>query len=226
MARVLIVEDDPSVAAGLVRGLRGASFEVELATDGTAGARLALTSTFDAILLDLMLPGHSGFDVLEALSGRRSIPVIVLTARTELPDRLKAFSLGAVDFVPKPFWVEEVIARIRAHLHAPHEQAPARIVRFADAAVDLDARTVEVAGAEVTLTRFEFDLLAYLVQRPGRAITRQQLAQRALSPLDARSERTVDSHITRLRKKLGVRASASIVTVWSIGYRFEREGRP
>lgn len=221
-ARVVVVEDDPGVAAGLVRGLKLAGFEVELATDGTTGARLALTEGVDAVLLDLMLPQRSGFEVLELLRGRAAAPpVIVLSARTELGDRLRAFELGAVDYVPKPFWIEEVVARIRAHLPTGERRQPSRIVAWAGAALNLDARSVTVDGEPVALTRFELDLLAYLVQRPGRAIPRAQLASHALGPLDERTDRTVDSHLARIRKKLGPGAAAAISTVWGIGYRFD-----
>jgi len=222
--RVVVVEDDPSVAAGLVRGLRLAGFEVELATDGTTGARLAMAAEVDVVLLDLMLPARSGFEVLELLQRRPAIPpVIVLSARTELGDRLRAFQLGAVDFVPKPFWVEEIVARIRARLHAPEQPRASRVVEWAGVVVNLDARSVTVDGEPVALTRFELDLLAYLVQRPGRAIPRTQLASQALGPLDERTDRTVDSHLARIRKKLGPAASA-IATVWGIGYRFDPGG--
>jgi two-component system OmpR family response regulator len=225
--RVLIVEDDHDVAAGLVRGLRLAGFSIELATDGTNGARLCLGSDFDVVVLDLMLPGHSGFEVLEALHKRPAVPpVIVLSARTELSDRLRAFKLGAVDYVPKPFWIEELVARIRARFQIAETTSPSRIVAWADAVVNLDARTLTVGGEPVTLTRYELDLLAYFLERPGRAIPRAQLASHALSPLDERSERTIDSHLTRIRKKVGAKAAAHLVTVWGIGYRFEPDREP
>jgi two-component system OmpR family response regulator len=221
--RILVIEDDPPVAAGLVRGLRAAGFAVELATDGTTGARLAVAGGVDAVLLDLMLPGLSGFEVLEALHGRASAPpVIVLTARVELDDRLRAFGLGAADFVPKPFWIEEIVARLRARVPGAAPARPARTIAWADVVVDLDARTLRVAGELVALTRVELDLLAYLVERPGRAVPREQLS-RAVAVVDDREdrdERTVDSHVSRLRRKLGA-AAAAIATVWGIGYRFD-----
>jgi two-component system OmpR family response regulator len=221
--RILVIEDDPPVAGGLVRGLRAAGFAVELATDGTTGARLAVAGGVDAVLLDLMVPGLSGFEVLAALHGRASAPpVIVLTARVELDDRLRAFGLGAADFVPKPFWIEEIVARLRARLPGAAPARPARTIAWADVVVDLDARTLRVAGELVALTRVELDLLAYLVERPGRAIPREQLS-RAVAVVDDREdrdERTVDSHVSRLRRKLGA-AAAAIATVWGIGYRFD-----
>lgn len=215
----MVVEDDAGVAGGLVRGLRDAGFEVELATSGALGAKKALEETFSAIILDLMLPEQSGFAVLEQLQGKRSVPVLVLTARNDLADRLKCFGLGAADFVTKPFWMEEIVARLRARLRIS-ESAPKRIVKWADAALDLDSRVAFVGGVDAGLTRYEFDVLCHLVERPGRAISRDQLAEHALTPFEQRDARTVDSHIARVRKKLG-RAAVNVVTVWGIGYRFE-----
>jgi len=225
--RIVVVEDDPGVAGGLVRGLRLAGFEVELATDGTTGARLAMVPAVDAVLLDLMLPERSGFQVLELLQGRPAAPpVIVLSALTELADRLRAFELGAVDYVPKPFWIEEVVARLRARLHVAQPPPSSRIVAWSGAVANLDARSVAVDGEPIGLTRFELDLLAYLLLRPGRAIPRAQLASQALGPLDERTDRTVDSHLARIRKKLGPAAAAALTTVWGIGYRFDPTGAP
>jgi DNA-binding response OmpR family regulator len=221
MALVLVVEDDASMAAGIVRGLRAAGFEVELATNGKDGARLALELLPDLVVLDLLLPEQSGFDVLTQLRERSfGAPVIVLTARTELEDRLLSFDLGAADFVAKPFWIEELVARIRSRLGARSTQ-PKRIVRFADAEIDLDARVASVGGAPITLTRNELDTLVYLAERPSRALTREQIAENALAPDGERDARTVDTHVARLRKKLGPGAAACVVTVWGIGYRFE-----
>lgn len=218
--RVLVVEDDPGVAAGLVRGLAAAGFAVELATSGRAGLECALRGAFDLVVLDLMLPERSGLEILRDLSGRGRAPVIVLTARTDLQDRLRSFELGAVDHVPKPFFMEELVARVRAHLRARAE-APRRIVGWAGVTVDLDARVARRGEEVLPLTRAELDLLAYLLERPNRAVPREQLADGALSALEPCDARTVDSHVARIRKKLGPGAAAAIVTVWGIGYRFE-----
>ena len=217
---LLVIEDDAGVAGGLVRGLRAAGFDVELATDGIAGAKKALEGSYDAIVLDLMLPEQSGIAVLEQLHGRSSVPVLVLTAKNDLSDRLACFGLGAADFVTKPFWMEELVARLHARLRL-HSEGPKRTVRWANVVMDLDSRLVRVAGEDAGLTRNEFDVLAHLVERSGRAISRAQLVENALSPFDQPDARTVDSHIARIRKKLGAEGGASIVTVWGIGYRFE-----
>jgi len=220
--RVLVAEDDAGVAANLVRGLRAASFDVDLATDGVEAVRQALRAQHDILVLDLLLPRQTGFVVLEQLQGKITMPVIVLTARTELDDRLQCFDLGAADFMAKPFWIEELIARIRSRLHTKVD-APKRIVYWADAKVDLAGRTVRVGDTALELTRNEFDILAYLIGRPDRAISRQQLADSALDPLAQRDARTVDTHMARLRKKLGVPAGNHLQTVWGIGYRFTRD---
>ena len=218
--RILVIEDDPPIAAGIVRGLTHAGFSVELATDGERGAALGLAEPFALTVLDLMLPGLGGFAVLELWRERTSTPVIVLTARTDLDARLRAFELGAVDYLPKPFWVEELVARIRARLRLS-VGAPSRAVRWDDVVLDLDARTVQVGGAALGLTAHEFNVLAYMVERPGRAVTRQQLAEAALPAGGDRSDRTVDSHIARIRRKLGRPGGARLATVWGIGYRFD-----
>ncbi len=195
------------MASGIVQGLRAAGFAVDLATRGDEGARLALADPPDVIVLDLLLPEQTGFAVLEQLQGRCAAPVLVLTARTELADRLKCFALGAVDFVAKPFFVEELVARIRSRLRV-REDAPRRVVGWGEVVVDIEARTVRAQGADVTLTRNEFDILAYLLERPGRAVTRASLAERTALPFGERDARTVDTHVARVRKKLGPAAIA------------------
>lgn len=220
--RVLVVEDDAATAAGVVRGLRAAGFDVELSTSGADAAHRIGVEAHDVVVLDLMLPEKDGFEVLERMRHRTSAPVIVLTARTDLADRLRAFELGAADFVAKPFWIEELVARIRSRLRLAPER-PKRIVRWAGVSLDLDARTVLVDGRPAPLTPTEFAVLAFLAERPGRAVSRGVLSERALASLDEPDARTVDSHVARLRKKLGEGASA-IVTVWGIGYRFDPGG--
>jgi DNA-binding response OmpR family regulator len=218
--RLLVIEDDAGVAGGMVRGLRAAGFEVELSTNGVDGAKKALEGGYAAIVLDLMLPEQSGITVLEQLQGRSGAPVLVLTAKSDLADRLTCFGLGAADFITKPFFMEELVARLRARLRLQTE-GPKRVVRWANVEMDLDSRLALLDGNDAGLTRNEFDVLAHLVERQSRAISRAQLAEHALSPFDQRDSRTVDSHIARIRKKLGTEGGGSIVTVWGIGYRFE-----
>jgi len=217
--RVLVVEDEATVAATLVQGMRAEGFAVYLATRADEGVRLAFADPPDAIVLDINLPDRSGFDVLEEIQGRCTAPVVVLTGRLELGDRLKCFELGAADYVAKPFYFEELVARIRSRLRAREGVTP-RVVSWAEVVVNLDGRTVLVADAPVALTRSEFDILAYLLERPKLVASRRILAKRTALSLGEPDVRTVDVHVARVRKKLGEAASA-IVTVWGIGYRFD-----
>lgn len=217
---VLVVEDDRAIAARVVRGLKSAGFTVEFADNGRQGKALALSHSFDLIVLDLLLPELDGFELLEIARSRSLPPVIVLTALSDLDSRLRVFKSGAVDYLSKPFWMEELIARIRARLRMV-ETAPARTIAWDGAVLDLDARTVTVGEQPVALTGAELNILAFLAEHPGRAISRGQLAQAAVPSEGDCYERTIDSHVARIRRKLGPAAAARIVTVWGIGYRFD-----
>lgn len=214
--RILVVEDDLHAVQGLLSGLRRHGFDVSVVMDGADAAERVLEGGFDLVVLDLMLPHRSGLEVLEALRGRDSTPVIVLSARTELAARLDSFRLGAVDYVAKPFFVEELVARIRARL-ALRETGPRRIVEIGGVRVDLDARRATRDEVDLALTGHEFNVLAWLAERPDRAVSRQELAEHALGG-EQITERTVDSHVSHLRAKLGD-DGRRIETVWGIGYR-------
>lgn len=219
-SRILVVEDDPSIASELVRGLKRARFDVVLVTSGEQAISAAEREQVDLVVLDLNLPEVSGFEVLDTWRERRALPVIVLTARTELGDRIRAFDLGAIDYLPKPFWMEELVTRIRLRLRLAEESGRRRIC-WDGVVADLDGRVVQTAsGEDLRLTSHEFNVLAYLLERAGSALTRSQIAEKALPLEGERTDRTVDSHISHLRRKLGP-AGARIRTVWGIGYRFE-----
>lgn len=223
LSKILVIEDDLKIAYGLVRGLEDAGFDARSASDGERGLELVFEWEPDLVVLDLMLPKMNGHELLAQCQARTSVPFVVLTARAELDARLESFELGAVDFMAKPFWLEELVARIRARL-STHIQAESRDeLTWSEVTLDFDARTVHRDEQELALTPHELNLLVYLARRPGRALTRAQLAQGALSMHGDVSDRTVDSHIARVRKKLGAPASAAICTVWGIGYRFEPE---
>jgi two-component system OmpR family response regulator len=217
-ARVLVAEDDATTAASIFQGLREANFDVELVASGAEAVRRALAERYDAVVLDLVLRGPGGFDVIERIRHRAQAAIFVVSAQSELADRLRAFELGAADFMAKPFWVEELVARVRSRLRSEQER-PRRLLRFSEVTVDLEAGTAEVRGRPAGLTRTEFAILAFLAGRPGRAVSRSVLASQALASFERPDTRTVDSHVARLRKKLGAGSSA-IVTVWGIGYRF------
>lgn len=224
LARILVVEDDPAIGPRIVSGFLREGYDAVLAADGPTGREALLAGGFDLCVLDLMLPGEDGYQLLEAWRDRCSVPVIVLTARTGLPDRLRSFEEGACDFLPKPFFMEELQARVRARLGLDTAPTPVRTVDIGPCVLDLDARRVTCNGEDRALTAHEVNLLAVLVSHPGRAFTRVQLATRALPDEGERLDRTVDSHVSHIRRKLGPRAAACIRTVRSVGYRFDPEG--
>lgn len=219
LASLLVVEDDPAIASRLVRGLRQAGFAVELRTDGEQALASALNGVFDMVLLDLMLPGRDGLELLQLWRGRLSVPVLVLTARTDLDARLSSFELGAVDWMAKPFFMEELLMRVRTRLRISTRER--RTVAWADAVADMDARRLDVAGVDAGLTAHQFNLLAFLLDRPRRVVARQQLAEGALTLESSTAARTVDSHIARIRKALGPQAAKAIRTVRGFGYCFD-----
>ena len=215
---ILVVEDDLSVVHGLVQGLHREGFRSSLAMSGEEALERILHEPFDLVLLDLMLPGRTGLEILEAVRTRVSVPIVVLSARNDLQARLRSFEQGAIDFLPKPFFMEELVVRIRTRLVRPAE-VPRRTLVLADVVLDLDARVACRQGEDLGLTCHEFNVLAFLREREGRALTRAQIGTSALPEGGSRSDRTVDSHVSRIRKKLGPAAAACIRSVWGIGYR-------
>ena len=218
--RILVVEDDEQLGAQTVERLEKEGFDVTWLKDGDE-ARREDPEPYSLVLLDLMLPGTYGLDILKKIRGRSDVPVLILTARDHPADRVRGLELGADDYVTKPFWPEELLARVRARLRRPVMTRGERIAVGA-LLIDLGGRAVEVDGEPIELTRVEFDLLAALARRPGQAMTRQALVEKVLDPERMGSERTLDVHVSRLRKKLGDEGQR-IATVWGIGYRFEAE---
>jgi DNA-binding response OmpR family regulator len=222
--RILIVEDDSSIAAGLRMNLRHEGYECDLAADGEAGLRLALESAFDLIILDVMMPKMNGFEVLRELRRRGSeAAVIMLTAKSLEEDKVLGLELGADDYVQKPFGLPELLARVKAVLRRRTAQAPA-IVRFGDVEIDRGARRVTRAGEEVALSPREMSLLLFFLDHPGRALSRSQLIEGAWGYDYEGTDRTVDNFVVSLRKKLEEDAEkpARFLTVRGVGYRFEQ----
>ncbi len=228
MTRILIVEDNADLAFGLRATLEFEGYEVEVAADGLTGLQRARDGAPDLILLDLMLPGIDGFEVLHRWrrEGLRT-PVIVLTARGGEHDVLMGLDGGADDYVTKPFSTREVLARIRALLRRAQDSGssgPQRTERFGSIEIDLGARTVTKAGEEVALTPKEFDLLAALVARRGAAAPRKELLDEVWGYANTDVvTRTIDIHMAELRRKLEDDPAEPryLLTVRKIGYRFE-----
>ncbi len=223
MPRILIVDDEPEMVRGLEDNLRFEGYQTLAAGDGKRGLQLALTEAPDLILLDIMMPGMSGWDVCRELRRKGlDVPVIMLTARGEEVDRVLGLELGADDYVTKPFGLRELLARIRAVLRRPGPRQKFEECAFGDVRVRLRGRQAFKAGQEVRLTRKEFDLLRYLVEHRGEVITRDRLLDEVWGYDQFPTTRTVDTHILRLRQKFedDPERPQFILTAHGQGYRF------
>jgi DNA-binding response OmpR family regulator len=227
MKRILLIEDNVSLTRGLRNNLEIEGYAVEVARTGTKGLAQALATRPDLIVLDLMLPEMDGYRVLRGLRAEGLLcPVLVLTARGEEVDKVRGFRLGADDYVTKPFGLLELLARIEALLRrgapAPVSDAPPRTERFGDMAIDHAARAVLRDGREVTLTPTEYELLNALVRRRGGVASRHELLREVWGYQADVVTRTVDTHVSELRRKLEDDAGSPryILTVRKAGYRF------
>jgi len=208
--RLLIVDDDHGLVNLLKRFLEGEGFQVDAAYDHAAGLSAALAGGHELVILDVMLPGGSGFELLKQLRQQSSVPVLLLTARGEAVDRILGLEIGADDYLAKPFDPRELVARVRAIFRRTRELVPAtarsehdEVLTVGDISMHLGSRTVLCAKAPVDLTSVEFNVLELLLRHAGSVVTREQIAEVALGrPLNA-FDRSVDVHVSRLRKKLG-----------------------
>lgn len=236
--RVLVIDDDVKLTRLLTEYLQPEGFHLESVTDGEAGARRALAGDYEIVVLDVMLPGINGFEVLRRIraaehTGIARVPVLMLTARGDDVDRIRGLEVGADDYLPKPFNPRELLARINAILRRTTlDEAALRDTRerlsIGDLDVDTGARTAQRAGEEVELTAVEFDLLETLVRAAGRVVKREELARkvlgRELSPFD----RSLDMHVSHLRRKLRGHAAETerIKTVRNVGYLYVNHSEP
>jgi DNA-binding response OmpR family regulator len=230
MTKILVVEDDPAILRGLADNLRFDGYEIETAIDGEAGYRAQRVQKPDLIVLDLMLPRMSGFDLCKKLraEGLRT-PIVMLTARSEESDRITGLDLGADDYMTKPFSVRELSARIRAVLRRTQPQpALPEELRFADVEVDFRRYEARRKGKPVDMTRKEFAVLQLLASRAGEVVTRDQLLDEVWGYESYPVSRTVDNHVAALRAKLEKDPSdpVYIQTVHGVGYKFARHVIP
>jgi DNA-binding response OmpR family regulator len=226
--RVLVVEDDEGIRDMLKYNLTAAGFSVQEASDGASGLRTARTARPDLVLLDLMLPGMSGFDFCRALRKSSRVPIIIITAKDSEVDKIVGLELGADDYITKPFSIREVLARVHAVLRRaqPEANEPKSIPEhdsIGSFSIDRAARRVILDGADVKLTAREFDLISYLLAFPGRVHTRDSLLENVWGREFTGDRKTVDVHIRWLREKFAGRAPFEIVTVRGIGYRLDRQ---
>jgi DNA-binding response OmpR family regulator len=223
--RVLVVEDEPTLVLTLTDRLRAEGYEVAAAETGEDGLRLARDGSFDIVLLDVALPGKGGFDVLRDLRQQRvETPVLMLTARGQVVDRVLGLKLGADDYVPKPFDMMELLARIEAVLRRRRAAPPSASGAFSFGDVRVDFRRAEVlrGGAPVELSSLEFKLLRYFIEHRGALVARGELLEHVWGYPGVLQTRTVDVHVASLRQKLERHPAKPehIVTVHRMGYRF------
>ena len=219
---ILVIEDEPGIVDFLERGLTAHGFEVRSAPDGVTGTERALDDQVDLVVLDMMLPGRSGLDVLTDLrQARPALPVIALTARDEVENRVAGLDAGAVDYLTKPFSLSELAARIRAQLRVA-AQSPTTSLREGDVEVNLLTREVRRAGESIRLSTTEFELLVYLLHNRGRVLSREQILRAVWGYQYDPGTNVVDVYIGYLRRKLrDAEGNAPIVTIRAVGYRFD-----
>ena len=225
--RILLVEDQAKIAEFTRKGLEEAGFVVEVCGDGGAAFELATTQEFDALVLDIMLPGRDGLSVLRGLRERHlTVPVILLTARNELNERVEGFNLGADDYLTNPFYVEELVVRLQALLRRSGGQEGKTILQVGDLSLDLIKREARRSGEPVELSHREFSLLEYLMRSPGRVFSRSQISQHVWNTHFDTGTNMVDVAVARLRKKIDEGHDTALVeTVRGVGYRM-REVSP
>jgi DNA-binding response OmpR family regulator len=217
VAKIVVVEDEAELAAAIAARLRSEGHCVTVAGDGPGAVRLVTDSQPDVVVLDIMLPGFDGLQVCRQIQRDRPVPVIMLTARGSETDLVVGLEVGADDYLTKPFSMRELTARVRALLRrAEHSAAgPDRVLRVGRVEIDVPRRRARIGGRLVALTATEFDLVAYLLQSPGVVRTRDEILAEVWGYRDGSGQRTVDSHVRAVRRKVG----ADIIrTVHGVGY--------
>jgi DNA-binding response OmpR family regulator len=223
--KILVVEDEKKIASFVRKGLEAQGFVVEVAHHGDQGYTLATTRPYDALVLDIMLPGRDGLSILRNLRERKmSVPVILLTARGELSERLEGLNLGADDYLAKPFYIEELIARLQAVVRRA-AGTPQSILAIEDLTVNLLTRKVKRGEREIELTTREFALLEQLMRSPGRVFTRVQICEQVWDYNFDPGTNLVDVYVQRLRKKIDADAPVKLIeTIRGVGYRMKGKG--
>jgi two-component system OmpR family response regulator len=220
--KVLVIEDDKKIASLIRKGLQAQGFVVDVCLSGDEGYALATSHPYDALVLDIMLPGRDGLSILRNLRERKiPLPVILLTARTELNERLEGLNLGADDYLTKPFFIEELIARLHAVTRRA-SGATQSILSAGDLSMNLLTREVKRAGEPIALTPREFSLLEHLLRSPGRVLTRVEICERVWDYHFDPGTNLVEVYIQRLRKKVDGNATVKLIeTIREVGYRIK-----
>ncbi len=225
--KILVVEDDAKLGGFVRKGLEAQGFSVDLCDHGDVGFTLATTRSYDALVLDIMLPGRDGLSILRHLRDHHTtVPILLLTARSALNERLDGLNLGADDYLTKPFYIEELVARLHALLRRTSGQQKV-VLQRGNVSVDLLSRAVTCEGKPVELTAREFALLTYLMRSPGRTFTRAQICEHVWNYHFDPGTNLVDVYVQHLRKKLGQDPDQPVIeTVRGVGYRVPVERSP
>ena len=226
MPKILIIEDDPDIAAIERDYLLLGEFEADIAADGLTGLDMALKNDYALVLLDLMLPGMDGFSVCKRLREKKDIPILMVTARTEDVDKIRGLGFGADDYIEKPFSPSVLVARVKAHLSQynrlkPQSAENASLVTAGPLTADAERRSIAVRGKELTLTNKEYELLLFLMRHPNQVFGREDLYELIWGLESMGDNITVAVHVNRLREKVELDPSKPelIQTVWGVGYR-------
>ena len=228
MSRILIIEDEESIAELEKDYLELSGFEVEIENDGADGLEKALGEDFDLIILDLMLPGMDGFEICKRFREKKNTPIIMVSAKKEDIDKIRGLGLGADDYITKPFSPSEMVARVKAHM-ARYERLissglPANdIIEIRGLKIDKTARRVWINGEEKNFTTKEFDLLTFLAEHPNHVFTKEELFNKIWDMESLGDIATVTVHIKKIREKIEVNTAKPqyIETIWGVGYRFK-----
>ena len=223
--RILLIDDDPRLAAMVAEYLGGAGYRVATAPDGTHGLARLEREPYDAVVLDLSLPDIDGLEVCRRLRARWDVPVLMLTARGDATDRIVGLELGADDYLPKPFEPRELLARLRAILRRKKASARSAALAFGRLEIDRDSRTVRVSGAEKVLTSLQFALLVALAENAGRVLSRDALMDLVKGEKLEAFDRSIDVHVSRIRAAIedDPKKPRRIITVRGAGYVFAKQ---
>jgi two-component system OmpR family response regulator len=223
--KILLIDDDTELTAMLAEYLAGEGFTAERTHDATSGIASALTGGYDAVVLDIMLPGSNGIDVLRAIRAKSNVPIIMLTAKGDRSDRVLGLELGADDYITKPYFPPELVARLRAVLRRPlRERGQVEVLRLQDLTCDPARRRVQWKQQPIELTATEFNLLTLLLDANERVCTKENLSEKVLGRQHESYDRSMDVHISNLRLKLdrSTNGALRIATVRGIGWKMER----
>lgn len=220
--KILLVEDEAEIGELIKDGLEKEEFSVDYCKDGDTGMEHAMSQTYDAIVLDVMLPGKSGLEILKMVrAGHNNVPIIIITARGETEDRIHGLDLGADDYLPKPFFVEELIARLRAIWRRSSETGMS-VLNVGTLSANLMTREVARSGLQIEMTPKEFSLLAFLMRAPGRVLTRTQILEQVWGYHFDPGTNLVDVYIRRLRSKIDIESEIPLIeTLRGVGYRMQ-----